>query len=77
MNYQKDVEDWLSGETKRRHTTKTRIVIESLRLASKQLNSEKRRPSIRDWAGKLSQEDLEQVIETSNELRQIDNEIWK
>lgn len=68
------LEKRIVAEARRRHTTKTAIVIECLEKATAPV---KEKPSLRDWAGKLSRRDFDAIDEASREQREIDPEMWR
>jgi hypothetical protein len=62
------------AEARRRHTTKSAIVIECIEKATA---PEKPKPSLRAWAGKLSRADYAAVVQASVDQRKIDPELWR
>ena len=70
------IERKIVQEAKRRHISKTEVVIELLDRGIRQSSQSKKKKSVREWAGRLSQKDLNLVLKASKEQRVIDPEIW-
>lgn len=68
------LEKRIVAEARRRHTTKTAIVIECIEKATAPA---RKKPSLRAWAGKMSKADFAAVMEVSGEQRKIDPEAWR
>ncbi len=66
----------ITQEARRRHTTKTAVVLEYLERGARVARSPQARPSLRAWGGKLARRDLDRVLHTSREHRVIDDELW-
>jgi hypothetical protein len=66
----------ITREARRRHITKTAVVLEYLERGARTAGSATRRASLRAWAGKLPRRDLERVLHTSRRHRVIDDELW-
>ena len=70
------LERQITHEARRRHTTKTAVVLEYLEQGARAARVPHARPSLRAWAGKLGRRDLERVLRASRAHRTIDNELW-
>jgi hypothetical protein len=68
------LEKRIVAEARRRHTTKSAIVIECIEKATAPAKSKQ---SLRTWAGKLSRSDYEALVRTSSEQRKVDPELWQ
>ena len=68
------LEKRIVAEARRRHTTKSAIVIECIEKATAPA---KKRPGLREWAGKLSRADFDAIEGVSREQRTIDPEMWR
>jgi len=70
------LERQITREARRRHTTKTAVVLEYLEHGARAARGAHARPSLRAWAGKLSARDLERVLRASRAQRIVDDELW-
>jgi len=68
------LEKRIVAEARRRHTTKSAIVIECIEKATAPA---KPKQSLRTWAGKLSRADYEALVQASFDQRGIDPELWR
>ena len=75
-NVPEPLEQQIKQEARRRHTTKTAVVLEYLERGARAARAPRARPSLRRWAGKLARRDLERVLQTSREHRIVDDELW-
>ena len=75
-NVPEHLERRISREARRRHTTKTAIVLEYLERGARTARSARARPNLRAWAGKLARADLARVLQTGREHRVVDPELW-
>jgi hypothetical protein len=75
-NLPEHLERRITQEARRRHTTKTAVVLEYIERGARGARSRRPRPSLRSWAGKLARADLARVLQTSREHRPIDPELW-
>jgi hypothetical protein len=68
------LEKRIVAEARRRHTTKSAIVIECIEKATAPA---KPKPSLRAWAGKLSRADYDALVQVSSDQRKVDPELWR
>ena len=75
-NLPEHLERRITQEARRRHTTKTAIVLEYLERGARAARLPADRPTLRSWSGKLSSRDLARVLRASRAHRVIDDELW-
>jgi len=74
-NLPEHLERRITQEARRRHTTKTAIVLEYLERGARAARLPADRPTLRSWSGKLSSRDLARVLRASWAHRVIDDEL--
>jgi hypothetical protein len=75
-NVPEHLERRITQEARRRHTTKTAVVLEYLERGARAARSRRARPSLRTWAGKLARADLTRLLQTSREHRIVEPDLW-
>jgi hypothetical protein len=73
-NLPEHLERQITREARRRHTSKTVVVLEYLERG---VRAARERPSLRGWAGRLNRRDLERILRTSRAHRVVDDELWR